>query len=385
MNERSSKRSTAALSVAMLTLFVALSGSAGAVVTRGGRTLLAAVALGLVLALGASVERTSAPTEPPRPLAARAIPHADVAPSPSRAARAATTWSGGPTTASTGEVVTVYVSPSLPPELGTAQTWVEFIAGLVHGLELPKLTAYIAPLDEIAEMCGDYALGCYGSNQMAAMGETEYGITAAEVVRHEYGHHIAWNRLNAPWTAVNWGPKNWASTANVCRRAADGTAYPGDEGDHYVLNPGEAWAETYRLLDEQKAGATGSGWQLIDQSFRPDELALQAAERDVLEPWAASTRTTLKHRFTKKGKRVWSIPISTPRDGDLAISISLPKSGIQDVKLVDVARKATVATGLWSSTTTKRITPQVCGARSLVLRVTQRGAYGPVVVTLDKP
>lgn len=353
--------------------------------THGGRTLLAATVLGLVvLAIAASVGRTSAPSEPIRRQAARVIPHADVAPKPSRA-RAATTWAGGPTTASTGEVVTVYVSPSLATELGTAQTWADFIAGLVHGPELSKLTAYIAPLDEIADMCGDDALGCYGSNQMASMGETEYGITAAEVVRHEYGHHIAWNRLNAPWTAVDWGPKNWASAANVCRRAADGTAYPGDEGDHYVLNPGEAWAETYRLLDEQKSGATGSGWELIDPSFRPDEPALQAAERDVLQPWATSTRATFKHRFTTKGKRLWSIPIATPLDGDLAISISLPKGGIQDVTLVDATRKTTLATGLWSSTKTKRITTQVCGARSLVLKITQGGAYGRVVVTVEKP
>jgi hypothetical protein len=281
--------------------------------------------------------------------------------------------------------VTVYVSPSLPPELGTAQTWADFIAGLVHGPELSKLTAYIAPLDEIAEMCGDYALGCYGGNRMAAMGETEFGITAAEVVRHEYGHHIAWNRLNTPWTAVDWGPKNWASAADVCRRAADGTAYPGDEGDQYVLNPGEAWAETYRLLDEQKAGATGSGWQLVDPSFRPDELALQAAERDVLQSWAIPSRTALAHRFGKKGKRVWSIPISTPLDGSLAIAISLPKGGLHDVALVDSTRKTTLATGLWSSATTKRITTQVCGARSLVLRVTQRGNHGRVVVTVEKP
>jgi len=352
--------------------------------TRGGRTLLAAIAVGLVLAAAASIGRASASSEPFKPLVARAIPHADAAPKPARA-RAATSWSGGPTTAATGEVVNVYVSPSLPPELGTAQTWADFIAGLVHGPELAKLTAYIAPLDEIAEMCGADALGCYGSNELASMGETEYGITAAEVVRHEYGHHIAWNRLNTPWTAVDWGPKNWASSANVCRRATDGTAYPGNESDHYVLNPGEAWAETYRVLDEQRSGATGSGWSLIDPSFSPDTADLQAAERDVLQPWATATKATFKHRFTKKGKLVWSIPIATPLDGDLAISISLPKGGIQDVTLVDATSKARIATGLWASTTTKRIAMQVCGARSLVLKVTQRGAYGRVVVSLAKP
>jgi len=34
---------------------------------------------------------------------------------------------------------------------------------------------------------------------------------------------------------------------------------------------------------------------------------------------------------------------------------------------------------------TKRITTQVCGARSLVLKVKQGGAYGRVAVTVEKP
>jgi hypothetical protein len=288
-------------------------------------------------------------------------------------------------TTATGDVVTVYVSTTLPPELGTPQTWADFIGGLVHGPELSLLTTYIAPLEEIETMCGGRALGCYGSNQMASIGETEFGITAAEVVRHEYGHHVGWHRLNTPWLAVDWGPKYWASQAGICRRAAEGTAYPGDQGDRYDLNPGEAWAETYRLLDERRAGASGSGWSLIDQSFAPDELALQAAERDVLQPWTSSTRTALTRRFTAKGKRVWRIPFATPLDGTLRIEVVLPKSGLHDVSLVDAATGKVVATGLWSSRTTKQLTTTVCGARALRLVVTQRGAYGRVVVRVDRP
>lgn len=352
--------------------------------SEGGRGLVAATALGLVLAVGLL---TGVGSTAPRPVTAagRAIPHTDVAPDPARSTRAGATWSGGPTTAITGEVVTVYVSASLPAEVGTPSSWADFLAGLLHGPELGKLTTYIATLEEIQDLCGEYALGCYSGNRMAAIGETEYGITAAEVVRHEYGHHVAFNRLNSPWAAIDWGPKGWSSLANVCRRAADGTAYPGDEGDHYTLNPGEAWAETYRLLDERHAGASGSGWQLIDSSFHPDDAALQAAERDVLQPWVAPGRVGFKHRFTVKGKRVWSIPISTPLDGDLTVAISLPKGGLYDVVLVDTARKTIVATGLWSGATTKRISTQVCGARTLVLKVSRRGAYGRAAVTVDRP
>jgi hypothetical protein len=288
-------------------------------------------------------------------------------------------------TAATGDVVTVYVSTTLPTELGTPQSWADFIAGLVHGPELATLTAYIAPLDEIATMCGGNALGCYGSNQMASIGETVFGITAAEVVRHEYGHHIGWNRLNAPWLAVDWGPKHWASRAGICRRTTEGSAYPGDQGDRYELNPGEAWAETYRILDERRAGASGSGWALVDPSFAPDELALQAAERDVLQPWTSSTKTSFTRRFTATSKRVWRIPLATPLDGGLRIHVSLPRSGLHDVALVDAATSKVVASGLWSSRSTKQIATTICGSRALRLVVTQRGAYGRVTVRVEKP
>ena len=105
---------------------------------------------------------------------------------------------------------------------------------------------------------------------MVAPGETVADIAPEEVVRHEYGHHIAFNRLNAPWTAVDWGPKRWASAANVCARVARREAYPGDEGSNYALNPGEAWAEAYRLMDERKAGITTATWQIVVAELLPE-------------------------------------------------------------------------------------------------------------------
>jgi hypothetical protein len=341
----------------------------------------ALVALG-VIGSGSPSERRTALT---LDATAQRFHVTEVTPTTARVSRAASVWSGGPMTTSTGETVTVYVSAALPVELGTAQTWAEFLVELVHGPELAALTAYIAPLVEVQEICGPRALGCYGGNRLVAMGETMFGITAAEIVRHEYGHHVAGNRLNPPWAAIDWGPKNWASSANICRRAADGSAYPGDEGDRYTLNPGEAWAETYRLMSEAKSGALGSGWQLVDPSFQPDEVALQAAELDVLEPWTVASKTAFRHRFTAKGKRVWSVPIATPLDGDLKITINLPKQGLHDAVLFDRERGRILATGLWAGTSAKRITKTVCGTRSLVLKVSQRGAYGRVVAVVEKP
>jgi hypothetical protein len=302
-----------------------------------------------------------------------------------RLARTAISWSGGRTTASTGETVTVYVSASLPPEAGTPQSWADFLADLEHGSELASLTAYIATFDEMQQVCGPGALGCYGGDELMTIGETAYGVTPAEVVRHEYGHHIAFHRLDSPWPAIDWGPKNWASTMNVCRRVDSGTAYPGDENEHYQLNPGEAWAETYRVLEEKRAGVTASGWDIVDGSFYPNDAALQAAQRDVLQPWSASHLTVNKKRFTPRTKRVWTIPLTTPLDGVLELTMTMPKSGLYGVTLLARDTKSVVATGLWSSPTTKRISTTICGERSLLVRVTQRGSFGRVVVSTSLP
>jgi hypothetical protein len=279
----------------------------------------------------------------------------------------------------------VFVSAALPAELGTPQTWADFLAGLAHGPELSVLKTYVATFAEMQEICGEDALGCYGGDQLMSMGETLFGVSAQEVVRHEYGHHIAFHRLNPPWQAIDWGPKNWASLENVCKRAADRTAYPGDEGDYYSLNPGEAWAETYRLLEERRAGVAGSGWRIIDSSFYPTDAALQAAERDALQPWTANTTAVYRRIFSKRASRGWSIPLSTPLDGSLDIRMTLPRGGLQDMVLLDADGKTVLAKGLWSSTSTQRITTTVCGQRSLVLRVTQKGALGKIVVTVSRP
>jgi hypothetical protein len=305
--------------------------------------------------------------------------------SPARLARSTVTWSGGPTTATTGETVTVYVSAALALGLGTPQTWADFFAGLVHGPEISTLTAYIATFPEMQEICGEYALGCYSSNRMVSMGETMFGVPAAEVVRHEYGHHIALHRLNPPWQPISWGPKNWASAENVCRRAQEGSAYPGDEGDQYALNPGEAWAETYRLMTDRKAGLTDSTWQIVDSSFYPDEAVLQAAEQDVLQPWSSQQTTAYRTRFTRQGRRLWTIPLSTPLDGMLEVTVTLPKNGLHDVVLLDGDRRTVLAKGLWASGTVKRITTTICGQRSIVLRITQKGAFGRVSVVASTP
>jgi hypothetical protein len=354
---------------------------------RARRSVVVVLA-GLMAALVSAAGVTTSKAAPVAsvPLFARTIDespgtklHAD------RLALTAIDWRGGPIVTSTGETVTVLVSNALDASV-TPESWAEFIAHLPHGSEISKLTTYIAPLDEVQQLCGAQALGCYGQDELVSIGETLVdGTTPDEVVRHEYGHHIAYNRTNPPWVAVDWGPKYWASSLDVCARVTEGSAFPGDEALHYDQNPGEAWAETYRLYAERQAGILTTSWPIVSSSYFPTEAAYAAAERDVLQPWSAGRTVTYRRQFTRKGRKVWLIHLQTPLDGNLSVSSTFPKGGLYDASLVDANRHTVLKHGFFSGTRTKRFVASVCGQRSLFVRVTQKGTFGRVSVTASTP
>jgi hypothetical protein len=304
---------------------------------------------------------------------------------PARLAQAAVNWRGGPTTTSTGETVDVRLSDTLPAEAAAPSRWAEFLTGLTHGSEISELTVYIGTLDDVQGICGRNALGCYASDQLVAPGETTIDVSPEEVIRHEYGHHIAYHNSNPPWNAIEWGPKQWASAVNVCARVGRREAFPGDEGSNYALNPGEAWAETYRLLDERKAGITTASWRIVSPSFFPSEQALQAAERDVLQPWTVAHTTSATHVFRRRSPKVWWLSLSTPLDGTLRVNATVPKGGTYDVALVAPNRRTVVGRAEWVGQRAKSLDGSVCGQRSLFVRVTQKGTLGRVRVSATTP
>lgn len=302
-----------------------------------------------------------------------------------RLAQAALTFRGGPITTTRGEVVDVLVSDSLPLETSTPEGWAEFLAGVTHGPELAELTTYIVSFSEVQQICGSRAIGCYGSDELVAPGELAADISPEEVVRHEYGHHIAFHRSNPPWTAIEWGPKRWASVANVCARVSQTEAFPGDQGANYARNPGEAWAETYRLMDERKVGITSATWPIVAPSFYPNEAALQAAEQDVLQPWTAASTRSFTRVFGKRTAKVWWIRLSTSLDGNVRINATVPNGGNYDVAMVGANQRTVIRRAQWVGQRVKRLEGSICGQRSLFVRVTQSGALGRVRVSVTAP
>jgi hypothetical protein len=343
--------------IARVVAVVVLLGTAAAATTRAGETEGAVAAPRLRAPV--QFHRTLATS----PLGARGRQHLRRA-----------TWAGGTYTTQSGERVTVYVSSAYADADSDGRRWASFVASLVHGSELSLARIYVAPPSEVQELCeSDHVLGCYGSNTVVSIGEPVGAVAPEEVVRHEYGHHVAANRQNAPWAAIDWGTKRWATRAGVCGRVAGGTAFPGDEGLHYSLNPGEAFAEAFRVLNEVRGGATGFRWTLADASFAPDAAALDAVEQDVLKPWAAQSPRTVAGRFAGRS-RSWSTPLATPLDGDLEVTLRMPLGAGHTLELVE-AGGGVVARGLWSGSGTRTIRHRVCGRRSFTVRV--RNAGGP--------
>lgn len=185
-----------------------------------------------------------------------------------------------------GYAVQVSFSPSYGVQPDVAAGYVGFLDSLPHGSELRLLRVRIMTPDEVGAACGGGpdVLACYSpaTREMTVPGgevSTAGSPSTAYVVAHEYGHHLAFSRDNAPFSALDFGPKRWSSEERVCARTLDRLLAPGDEGAGYIANPGENWAETYARLTFPDVPWTFS------QLLRPTPASLAAARRDVFQPW----------------------------------------------------------------------------------------------------
>jgi hypothetical protein len=284
---------------------------------------------------------------------------------------------GGTYTTSTNEQVTIYASDAYAADDAANRRWAEFLASLIHGAEISRVTVYLAPPAQVAGMCGGAdILGCYARDRLVVPGEDTVEVSAESVLAHEYGHAIAENRSNDPWPALAWGTKRWASYEQVCRRARARELFPGAEAPLlYLFNPGEAFAETYRLLNERRAGRPETPWRVVDPSLEPDARDLALVDQDVRQPWTANRQLTLNGRFGTRGRPVRSFAIATPLDGRLSATVSTSAR----VRIEVRAGKKTIARG------TSNVATTVCGPRRLTLRVTRLAGPGSFTVSVSLP
>jgi hypothetical protein len=293
---------------------------------------------------------------------------------------AAFAWGGTyPTGDATGTQVHIAVSDSYPVDETLPQGWATYLGTLVHGTELAKLTLDLMPLSEVQSTCGDQALACYDPNVetiYAAPDDQLDAPPAKDIVAHEYGHHIAFNRNDLPWSAEEYGTKRWASYENICAKTATGTVFPGDEGRNYEENSGEAFAESYRVLTLTKEGVAPDaiGWDIVDRAFFPDANALQLIEEDVTTPW---TGPTVRHVHGSFGfGQTRTVSVATTLDGDFAAALRSPTKANMTLRLY--AGPKLVASG-------KSVRFQVCGQRSLTLKVVRVKGSGAFTVDISKP
>ena len=289
-------------------------------------------------------------------------------------------WGGVyPANDSLGSTVTIQVSDSYPVDQTLPQSWATYLGTLVHGPELSKLTLQLMPISDVQRICGAQALACYddGSETIYATPDDQLGSPPAkEIVAHEYGHHIAANRSNSPFSASDYGTKRWASYENICAKTASGQLSPGNEGGAYSENPGEVFAESYRVLNLTDAGATNIDWSIVDPAFYPDATALRLLQEDILDPWTHNTLTVRRGSFGVGEYRTFGI--TTTLDGTFVASLHRPAR--TRLRMLLYAGSSLVASSASS------IDFQICGQRTLTLRVQRlRGPGGAFTVDVSKP
>jgi hypothetical protein len=287
-------------------------------------------------------------------------------------------WGGSyPTGDTYGSFVQIEVSDSYPVDQTVPQDWATYLGTLVHGPEMSRLTLDLVTQDQVQATCGRQALACYDPNRKTIYVSPEDQLNeppAKEVATHEYGHHLANSSDDAPWAALDYGTKRWSSYEDICSKAATGQASPGDEGSHYFQNSGEAFAESYRVLNMQKQGQTNIGWDIVDESFFPDATALQMLEQDVTTPWTGPTEANLHGSFGNGTARTFAV--KTQLDGSFSAHLVAPS-------------KAKMRLALYNGSTLVAhggtIRYQICGQRTLTLKVERLSGRGAFSVFVSKP
>jgi hypothetical protein len=268
-----------------------------------------------------------------------------------------------------------------------AQSFVDFLATRLHGSELGKLRMFIGTPTEVNDACGGDSgvQACYVENERRMYvpstdpGNGSSPFTREYVMTHEYGHHIAAYRRNDPFSAINWGPKYWSSYKLVCAGVFGGRYFPGNQGAHYLDDPGEGWADGYAHLHYPSAPFQ------FNRGFAPGAGTFVAIRRDVLTPWNGPATRTVRRTLSSR-RRVTSTTSRLTLDGTVALTLSGPRRANYDLQVIENSRVVgqTKAAG-----SRDRIAGTVCrghsGSAGITFRVRRRSGSGPFSLRISTP
>lgn len=263
-----------------------------------------------------------------------------------------------------------------------------FVGTLIHGDEVSLLSVQLDTEFQLGFDCGFGAEACYfvGDNKIVIGGYKEPdgdGATLEFVLAHEYGHHVAANRMMPrPFgPAVDWGPLHWASLEDVCQGRRHGRLHPGDEGENYFENPGEAFAEAFAHYRFPELSVR---WRYLS-ALKPDAAALRAIEEDTLTPWQGRTSFVLAGRVPARGEGAAVESLRTPLDGMVSLRpSSLRRHGYELALRSRAGRLLRPARhGLGPQ---NQLDYAICGQPRLRLLITSTRAHGgPFRLQIQRP
>jgi hypothetical protein len=276
-----------------------------------------------------------------------------------------------------GHSVLIEVSRSYSKRVRMARGLAAFLGSLLHGGEMAQLSAVVATPPEIRHLCGAGALACYSpaAEQMVVSGEdAPPGEPPRElVIAHEYGHHVATNRSNRPWSALDRGTKRWSTHEGICRGIKRRKIRPYE----YFQNPGEAFAEAYAFY--HYPGVIGWQWEIA----RPDPVAFDAIVADVGFPWTRRTSVEWSGDLDRGDPREVT-RVETPLDGRLKVRLDGPRGADFDLVLL-AARRGKVLDRAGGSGPDHTVRHTMCGRRAVRVAVIRDSGHGPYEVTAARP
>jgi hypothetical protein len=163
----------------------------------------------------------------------------------------------------------------------------------------------------------------------------------------------------------------------VCDRTINHQLFPGDEGDNYLSNPGEAWADTYAHLTYPDVA-----WQFTPL-LTPTTFSKAAALRDVLHPWKGQTIRVFRGRVRANGPRVQSFEFGLHLDGSIRVTLAGPRGSNFDISISSDGHHidTTKARGSRDSYFT-RFACRQRATEEVRLSVVRRSGAGPFKLTL---